>query len=45
VRQIVLACSGRVWIEDAPTGRGTRVVIELGAVEMSTPTPAAAETT
>jgi len=45
VRQIIVACSGRVWIEDAPTGRGTRVVIELGAVEMSAPTPAAAETT
>ncbi|MEO8449247.1 MAG: HAMP domain-containing sensor histidine kinase [Gemmatimonadota bacterium] len=28
VRQIVLACNGRVWIEDAPAG-GSRVVIEL----------------
>jgi signal transduction histidine kinase len=45
VRQIVVACSGRVWIEDGPSGRGTRVVIELGAVEISTPAAAPAETT
>ena len=45
VRQIVLACSGRVWIEEAPSGRGTRVVIELGAAEVPTPTHAPAETT
>jgi signal transduction histidine kinase len=43
-RQIVIACSGRVWIEDGPSGRGTRAVIELGAVELSSPAPAPAET-
>jgi signal transduction histidine kinase len=45
VRQIVVACSGRVWIEDGPSGRGTRVVIELGAVELPSPVPTPAETT
>jgi signal transduction histidine kinase len=29
VRHIAQVCGGRVWLEDAPVGRGTRVVLEL----------------
>jgi signal transduction histidine kinase len=42
VRQIVDACGGRVWLEDAPT-RGTRAVIELRAASLPVPTERAAE--
>ena len=42
VRQIAVACGGRVWLEDAPS-RGTRAVIELGAASASAPFTAAPE--
>ena len=42
VRQIVIACGGRVWLDDAPTG-GTRAVIELDAAPASAPLAATAE--
>ena len=42
VRQIVDACRGRVWIESRQEG-GTRVVIELRAVTVTTPVAATAE--
>ena len=42
VRQIVVACGGRVWLEDAPE-RGTRAVIELDAAPSAAPLAAKAE--
>jgi signal transduction histidine kinase len=42
VRQIAVACGGRVWLEDVAP-RGTRAVIELGASAASAPVTAAPE--
>jgi len=42
VRQIAVACGGRVWLEDAPA-RGTRAVIELRAAPATAPFAAAPE--
>jgi signal transduction histidine kinase len=42
VRQITVACGGRVWLEDAAT-RGTRAVIELATASASAPLGAAPE--
>ena len=42
VRQIAVACGGRVWLEDAPP-RGTRAVIELKAAPAAAPFPATPE--
>jgi signal transduction histidine kinase len=42
VRNIVEACGGRVWLDDAPGG-GTRAVIELRASMLVEPSPRALE--
>jgi signal transduction histidine kinase len=42
VRQIITACGGRVWLEDAPN-RGTRAVIELAAAADTAPLTAKPE--
>jgi signal transduction histidine kinase len=44
VRQIVVACGGRVWLDEVPDGRGTRAVIELRAAELPSPVVTEAET-
>ena len=42
VRQIAVACGGRVWLEDAPR-RGARAVIELRSASVPAPFPATPE--